>query len=110
MPIYPYLCNDCSYHFEIPKPLANIEDKELCEDCGSENTERTIGLTAVEASSAQQPYYNPGLGCVINSKSHKKQVMKQLGVEEVGTTSPESMYKQLEVPREKRIAESWDRI
>lgn len=110
MPIYPYRCDDCSYHFEIPKPLANIEDKERCQSCGSSKTKRTIGLSAIEASSAAQPYYNPGLGCVIKSKSHKKQVMKELGVEEVGTTSPESMYKQLEAPREKRIAESWDKI
>ncbi len=108
MPIYPYECQDCNKDFEVAKRMADIDAEEMCRDCASTNTKRTIALAAIEKSSAVQPYYEPALGCMINSKSHKKQILKDRGLEEVGNTSPESMYKHLEVPREKRIAKSWD--
>lgn len=108
MPLYPYECEDCCENFEVAKPLATIDDQETCVKCSSPNTKRNIAISAIEKSSAVQPYYEPALGCMINSKSHKKQILKSRGLEEVGNTSPESMYKHLEVPREKRIAKSWD--
>lgn len=108
MPIYPYECQDCNKDFEVAKPIASIDAEEICDACASPNTKRNIALSGIERSSAVQPYYEPALGCIINSKSQKKQILKDRGLEEVGNTSPESMYKQLEVPRQKRIEKSWD--
>lgn len=110
MPLYPYECQSCHHHFEVAKPLLEIDLDELCTECDSTETKRLIALSAIEKSSAVQPYYEPALGCVINSKSHKQQILKERGLEELGNTSPESMYKDLEVPREKRIEKSWDDV
>lgn len=69
-----------------------------------------IAVTNFDKSSVFEPYYEPGLGTVIRSKSQKSQVMKKLNVEEIGNTSPEQMFKDLEAPREKRIAQSWEQL
>jgi putative FmdB family regulatory protein len=110
MPTYPYKCHECSHGFEVIKLISDIERQENCPFCKGIIVERMIALSAIEKSSAVQPYYEPALGCIIKSKSQKTQVMKKLGVEEIGNTSPETMYKDLEVQREKRIAREWDEL
>tara|TARA_R110000796_G_scaffold99871_1_gene208285 strand:- start:1121 stop:1453 length:333 start_codon:yes stop_codon:yes gene_type:complete len=110
MPLYPYLCKICSYGFDIAKPLNKIEDIEACQKCGCVETQRMIALASIEKSSIYEPYYEPALGTVIKSKSQKEQVMKQLGVEEVGNTSTDTMYKDFEVERENRIKQSWEKL
>jgi putative FmdB family regulatory protein len=110
MPIYPYKCLECSYIFDVIKPVSQIDKQENCLHCQGVLLERVIALSAIEKSSAVQPYYEPALGCMIKSKSQKQKVMKKLGVEEIGNTSPDTMYKDLEIAREKRIAREWDQI
>ena len=108
MPSYPYLCHDCGQEFEITKRVADFDKKEDCKGCGSGQTERLIAMVNLEHSSMQQPYYEPALGCIIKGKEHKRQILKQKGLEEVGTTSTDNLYKDLELQREKRMAQAWD--
>lgn len=108
MPCYPYYCHDCNHRWEVIKTLEDLDRPEHCQACNSDATHRRIALTNFEKSSVFEPYFEPALGCKIESKSQKARVMREKGVEEVGNESPESMYKNLEVPREKRIASSWD--
>lgn len=108
MPLYEYRCRSCEYEFDVAKSVTKFDRIEVCERCGNEDTERLISMVNLEHSSMQQPYYEPALGCVIKGKGHKNQILKQKGLEEVGTTSPDSMYKELEGQREKRMAKAWD--
>lgn len=90
--------------------MSDIDTAESCEACGSGSVQRQIASSAFERSSVFEPYFEPALGCKIVSKSQKAQVLKRKGLIEVGNESPESMYRNLEVPREKRIAARWDNI
>ena len=110
MPSYPYLCSDCSFKFEVIKRVKDIDCIESCKKCGSNNTFRKIALSNIDKTSTAQPYYEPALGCVINSNGHKKRILKDRGLEEVGNTSTESLYRQLEVPKMKEIDKSWDKV
>jgi len=110
MPLYPYECQDCQKTFDVVKSVADIDMQESCTSCKSANTNRRIAKSNIEKSSFGEPYYCPSLGAIIKSKSHKKQIMKSLKVEEVGTTSTDQMHKDLDEQREKRIAARWDDI
>ena len=110
MPDYPYECLDCKASFSVFKRVADIDNIEECVSCQSRNTERRIALSNLEKSSLSQPYYEPALGCEIKSKSHKQQILKSRNLEEIGNTSPEQMYKDLEQPRIDKIEKSWDNL
>jgi putative FmdB family regulatory protein len=110
MPQYPYRCKGCEYEFDVIKSVADIDEKEICIKCGEGQTKRLIAISNLEKSSMQQPYYEPTLGCVIKGKSHKKQILRQKGLEEVGSTSPDTMYNELEKRREKRMAKEWAKL
>lgn len=106
MPEYPYLCKMCQREFDVVKPVAEIDTPERCE-CGGLDTVRLIALSNLEKSSMQQPYFEPALGCEIKGKGHRERILKERGLEEVGTTSPDTMYKNLEGQREKQKAREW---
>lgn len=110
MPEYPYQCQSCNQEFDIIKSVADIDHVEPCKECGSDDTQRLIAKVNLEKSSMAQPYYEPALGCIIKGKGHKAQVLKEKGLEEVGSTSPDTMYKNLELEREKRMAKEWDEL
>ena len=110
MPSYPYQCRYCLFEFDVVKSVAEIDTKEICFKCGEKDPERKTALSNLEKSSMQQPYYEPALGCIIKGKEHKKNILKEKGLEEVGSTSPDTMYKDLELQREKAKAKEWDNL
>tara|TARA_R110000796_G_scaffold251188_2_gene382031 strand:+ start:2089 stop:2421 length:333 start_codon:yes stop_codon:yes gene_type:complete len=110
MPEYPYQCQDCEKEFTSIKRVADIDNKETCPKCGNSKTKRQIALSNPEYSSAGQPYYEPALGCIIKGKGHRSRILKERGLEEIGNTSIDTMHKDLEVQREKRVAREWDNL
>lgn len=108
MPQYPYQCQSCYREFDVIKSVIDIDQEEICEQCGNAETKRLIAMSNLEKSSMQQPYYEPALGCIINGKGHKQQILKERGLEEVGTTNPDTMYKDLEQQKAKERARQWD--
>ncbi len=110
MPEYPYSCCSCGTKFAVYKRISAIDAVEACPDCGGDDTVRTIALVAIERSSAVQPYYEPALGTVIKSKSHKASILKARGLEEVGNSDPDRLHKDLDQAREKRMADAWDKV
>ncbi len=110
MPEYPYLCHNCEHEFNIIKSIRQIDDQESCPQCNQHDLERLIAKSNLERSALGQPYYEPALGCIIKGKGHKQQILKDRGLEEVGTTNPDTMYKDLEAQREKRMAREWDEL
>ena len=51
-----------------------------CEECGSDNLEIYIGVPAIDRFSERFPYFDRGLGVMLTSKRHRREVMRQKGV------------------------------
>jgi putative FmdB family regulatory protein len=101
--IYPYRCKSCSTEFEIIKAVADLDREETCPKCSCIG-ERYIAQTHFYgASDWQGERYNPGLGCVVKSNKHIKEICKQRGLEEVGNTSPETLHKMEDTARAEKI-------
>lgn len=79
MPLYEYECKDCGARFDRFNTVANRKDMR-CECGGSCD----IIITSVFRPMIMQPYYDTGLGCVVDSYSDRKRKMKIAGVEECG--------------------------
>ena len=75
--------------------------------CGSDQRDFSqikVHLTGTKVTSAE---FNPGLGKVVKNQHHKKDLMKRMGVQEVGNDfgSSEKMQKHYEKrKKEERIA------
>ena len=92
--IYEYKC--CGEVFEVVKRLAEFDRPEDCPKCG-EVARRIISRTSFYgADDWDKAQYCPGLGQVVKSDKHRRQIAKSKGLEEVGN---EDMNK---------IAKGWD--
>lgn len=118
MPTYPYICIECEHKFDVFKPVARIEDSELCGNCWGP-TRRTIGRTHFTGGGDWTPSFNPGLGCVVKSKKHQREILAELkgnGREmiEIGNEPMENINRSceqtLKETREKRWSESTEKI
>ena len=117
MPRYPYVCTKCENKFEIIKSVSEIENPEFCK-CG-ESAYRTIGLVNFNNAGDWKPTFNPGLGCVVKSERHKREILSKLRGEgremvEVGNEPIENIVRDSERTqkeiREKRWSESTEKI
>jgi putative FmdB family regulatory protein len=86
MPLYDYYCPSCKEESERVSTVASRAE-QTCDRCG-------FLLKQLVSLSADQVYdrkfdrlragkYDEGLGRYIESRSHKKKVMKEMGVIEV---------------------------
>ena len=44
MPIYEYICNQCSHKFEAMRSFSQADAPIKCNHCGSDDTHRAISL------------------------------------------------------------------
>ena len=65
---------DCSSNNEYDPSVAE------CEHCGSKNVEVLISVPSIDRFGERFPYYDRGLGRMLHSKAHRRQVCKELGV------------------------------
>lgn len=83
--IYPYRCLQCNHEFEVIKPVAHLNDQELCPGCGANKVERYISTTHFYgAGDWDKAEYNPAFGKVIKNSKHRAQEAKARGWLEVG--------------------------
>ena len=75
---YEYRCRTCKEITEAERSVTDRNDSPTCE-CGGE-TRKIISLH--KAHSDLTPYYDDTLETFIQSKQHRKVVMKQQGVSE----------------------------
>lgn len=112
MPKYEHLCVKCDKVEIFYRNIDDYDKDEICPTCGAP-TDRLISVPAAFiGASVQHAEYNPGLGQIIYNKDHKKDVMKQLNVEEIGTDykSPDSIHKEYDTQRDIKRKEKWENV
>jgi len=114
MPTYPYECSnpDCLRQFDVVKTVAEIDQPEHCDKCHSIGN-RFIGRTHFYgASDWDKAEYNPGLGCVVRNASHRKEVAKRLGVQEIGNdySASDKMISESDSSRQRKIEDRWSKV
>jgi len=77
--LYEYRCQTCSEITEAHRSVAERDDAPECSQCG--NITRKI-ITIQRVHSDFVPYYDDNLETGIQSKQHRKKVMKEKGVYE----------------------------
>ena len=88
MPRYEFECSSCGWHGLLKRPMSHCGEAD-CPDC-KEAMERTF--TTLSLPNAQSPKvdnhdfnngmgaYDRGLGEVVYSRKHRRQIMKQKGL------------------------------
>ena len=111
MPIYDWFCEKCEIEEEVIQSIKEYTGKWDCPMCG--NPGRRIYsrcqwyFTGTKIEDAE---FNPGLGRITKSKAHRKELAKQMGVEEVGNEKPEAIHKHFDTSREQKLKKSWDEV
>lgn len=108
---YQYRCSQCEHTFDVIKSVKDIEVNETCPKC-DEFARREFVPKRVffNGTKVEHPEYNPGLGCIVRNKSHRKELCKIKGVEEVGSEPVESLHKHHEKTRQDQWEKSWDKV
>lgn len=114
MPTYPYSCPNpkCGHQFEVIKSIARIEDAERCVKCDSQ-AQRGIARVNFNNAGDWKPSYNPGLGRVVKSKAHQREILAEYRDKgrdffEVGNEPVENIHKYYDTQREEKRAERWN--
>lgn len=83
MPLYDVRCPSCAVTWET---LGRVDAVIVCPTCGR-HAARLISAPVVIADNLDaRAYYDDGLGAKITSRSQRRRLMRQKGVEEVGGT------------------------
>ncbi len=76
--LFEYRCKDCK---KITEALRSVADRNNCPPClCGGKTKKIISLYQVHGDI--KPYYDDNLETFIQSKQHRREVMKQQGVSE----------------------------
>ena len=79
MIMYEYRCKSCEHLMTALREIDDRNDCPACEECG-EATKKVI--SGVKVHPDFEPYYDPNLETHIQSKQHRKKVMREKGVSE----------------------------
>jgi putative FmdB family regulatory protein len=105
---YQYHCNECGNTFDVIKHVAEIDIAEYCPKCKQIAVrEFAPARTHLMNTKVEEAYYNPGLGCVVQNKSHLKQICKDRHLEEVGSEKPEVLHKHFDTKRKEKWEKDW---
>ncbi len=108
--IYAYHCDACGHAFDVVKPVSEYNAPELCERkaCGAPaRREPFPRRTFLHGTSVLDAEYNPGLGCIVKSAEHRREIAKQKGLEEIGNEPPEAIHKHFDTRREEQRERQW---
>ncbi|MHC1770868.1 MAG: zinc ribbon domain-containing protein [Flexilinea sp.] len=72
MPIYEYVCEDCSKKFEIIRSISQADDAVACSGCSSLHTRRSISkcFSKVNGTSESSTSYGGCNNCSGGNCSH----------------------------------------
>jgi putative FmdB family regulatory protein len=108
---YEYSCPSCGKTFDVIKSYRDMDVNETCPKCGEYAVRQFVPsklhITGAKVTHAE---YNPGLGCVVQNKHHKAEIMKRKGVMEVGNDfkTPDRMVDHFDKGREEKMRKRWE--
>ncbi len=111
MPIDDYFCQKCDAAYEIFRGIHEYTGKDPCPSCGNVG-ERDYSSCKImhTGTSVKDAYKCPALGQIIKSDVHRKELSRQLGVEEIGNEKPDNIHKHFDTSREEKLKKSWDEV
>lgn len=68
-------CRACEHTFY--EALTSEEPTPPCPKCGSTDVYERVGMPGADWSNRNYPYYDRGLGCIVRSPGHRKQICKE---------------------------------
>lgn len=77
MPVYEYECPDCEEEWESVHSV-DTRKEESCAYCG----EKATLLMSVGARPIIEEYYSENLGAIVTGPKHRRELMRQKGLEE----------------------------
>jgi putative FmdB family regulatory protein len=89
-PVYDYLCGKCGSPFEEFRGIkaydsdASANCPHCSHLCGSGDRDFSRASYSFIGTNVQNAEFNPGLGQVVKSAYHKKEILKEKGLVEVG--------------------------
>lgn len=110
---YVYDCPECGKHFEVTKSMKDYDRNENCPRCGEfairEPFPQNVYVNKAKVTHAE---YNPGLGMVVKNEAHKKEILKQKNLIEIGNDygSGEKMQKLSEQARQEKFKKRYDDV
>lgn len=90
--IFDFFCNKCDLGKEVIARIGQCPKDINCDQCG-ENMQRIYYPPQFIGTSVENAEYNPAFGKVIKNKYERKEMAKRMNLEEVGTTSQDSLHK-----------------
>lgn len=108
-----YMCKDCNHKFDEVVDFGkgqHFEDKQECPECSSMNS-KWVPMARIDRFSEQFPYFDRGLGVMLMSKQHRRDVCKERGLTPVdGDWNIQKEYDKWDVRQEKEIKEYNDYV
>lgn len=77
-----YMCKDCDHQFDELTDFSagqHFEDKRKCPECSSMNS-KWVPTARIDRFSEMFPYYDRGLGVMLQSKRHRLDVCRERGL------------------------------
>ena len=103
-----YKCSDCGHKFDELVDFSknqNYDDPQECPECQSMNSS-WLPMYRIDRFSEMFPYYDRGLGVMLQSKQHRLDICKQRGLTPVdGDWNADKMFKEWDTKRDKQIKE-----
>lgn len=90
--IYSYKCYYCENFFDVVKSHTECQRPEICTKCG-ETAQRVYTVPHIDTTTChEEPEYNPGLGCIVKGRKHRKEIAKRMNLVEVGNETPDKIH------------------
>lgn len=88
-----------------------MTDPEYCVKCKIQAIREFVpSRVYLNGTKVENAEYNPGLGCIVRNKSHRKELCKIKGVEEIGNEKPDSLHKYFDQTRADKHERIWNEV
>lgn len=107
MPTYVYQCTSCGARSEIVKSIRLASQEEICDKCQI-TLDRVYTTFQILGARVEHAEFNPGLGCVTRNSRERKEIAARKGLIEVGNETPDTLFKETVVKKEKQREKEWN--
>lgn len=111
MPSYLYVCQGCKHHFDVHKPLSEIDRHEQCPICNTSGVRRIARVNIDKASAGDwnRMERNHAFGKAMTPKQAEKEA-KRRGWIELGNEPLDKIHKRSEKTLQENLKAKYERI